>query len=63
MHPREAKAASREKLRDGGFSNDSIVLLTKLIGIVLLQVRAVSGLRSIALGREMQRHLAADPCP
>jgi CMD domain protein len=60
LHPRDASPAALTRLREGGFSNETIVLLSQLIGFVLFQVRVVTGLRSIALSRTVERQLAAE---
>jgi CMD domain protein len=48
FHPRDASAASLQRLLDAGWSNAGIVTLSQLVAFLAFQIRTVAGLRTLA---------------
>lgn len=53
FHPRDASAASLQRLLDAGWSNTDIVTLSQLVAFLAFQIRAAAGLRTLAATRSV----------
>jgi len=49
FHPRDASPASLQALRDAGWSKTDIVTLSQLVAFLAFQIRAIAGLRALAV--------------
>ena len=49
FHPRDASPASIQALHDAGWSKNDIVTLSQLVAFLAFQIRAVAGLRALAI--------------